>query len=463
MVIPAANASDASNLPLSSESEVDGDAVLADLERSRRHEELRQKMLVRKIEEKRQQVLGMRLKRETENEANERKLMEREEKSIRLQLKFLRRRSKEGKIRQMTADQRREERERLAMAREERHARIHNKVLARQLTKKRQLLATASTTTSESGSQDVSSRRGSDVRQHSSATKACKAACGSKGADSDDDGDMSFLDINFTIPSSMKYFRANTDGNARRDFNVADQFQYFIDCTAHLPMQRPMKSYNPYKLRGEAFVPLWVVASNDRLRHAVEAKLARSGPDVPMRPFLYPSAMSAEDMLSSCIYCLSLGLLGQTTGMVITCPAPNVPDREEFFVRNYGYAEVYLTRIKDVLGRGAKGLKRFAEGLKVAFVVPVPREDVRLCEEWLRNCFRRLNYIMLWSKDGKAQNQETIAFAPDLNTTMLCIYAALAVFFPCGAAHRVQAEGARARRREQEVEAEPASSKRQRF
>ncbi|KAG7375445.1 hypothetical protein PHYBOEH_002533 [Phytophthora boehmeriae] len=165
-------------------------------------------------------------------------------------------------------------------------------------------------------------------------------------------------------------------------------------------MQRPMKAYSPHRLRGEAFVPLWIVASNDRLRDAVEAKLARSGPEVSVGPFLYPDDMSAEDMLSSCIYCLSLGLLGQTTGMVISCPAPNVPDREEYFVRNYGYAKVYLTRQREVMGRGAKGFKKHSDALTMEFVVPVPREDVELCEKWLRNLFTRLNYIMLWLKNG---------------------------------------------------------------
>lgn len=144
-----------------------------------------------------------------QSEANERKLMEREEKAVRLQLKILRRRSKEGKIRQVTADQRREERERLAMVREERHVRLHIKFCARQQIKKRQQLGTASTTTSESESQPPStssSRKEGHTRQKPSATKRITKSRAKNGGNlsSDDDGDMLFLDIDFTIPVSMK-------------------------------------------------------------------------------------------------------------------------------------------------------------------------------------------------------------------------------------------------------------------
>jgi hypothetical protein len=136
--------------------------------------------------------------------------MEREEKAIRLQLKILRRRSKEGQIRQVTVDQRREERERLAMAREERHARLHIKFCARQLSKRRQQLATASTTAEETESQPPStssSRHEGHTRRRSSVAKSRKSTAMSKNgsdASSEDDGDMSFLDIDFTIPDSMK-------------------------------------------------------------------------------------------------------------------------------------------------------------------------------------------------------------------------------------------------------------------
>ncbi|KAG7386175.1 hypothetical protein PHYBOEH_008775 [Phytophthora boehmeriae] len=212
---------------------------------------------------------------------------------------------------------------------------------------------------------------------------------------------LSHGSLPFIRLSTLKeYFRSNTDGNARRNFNVVDQFQYFIDCSDSLPMQRPMKSYHAHRLKREAFVPLWVVASNDRLRKAVEAKLARSGPIVPVSPFLYPDAMSDSDLLSSCIYYLSLGLLGQVTDMFISYPAPNVPGHEEYFVRNYGAAEVYLDRRNEMMDWGAKGFKLHSEAPKMAFVTPVPKEDVELCEEWLRNLFTRLNYIMLWLKNG---------------------------------------------------------------
>lgn len=122
---------------------------------------------------------------------------------MRLQLKILRRRSKEGKIRQVTADQRREERERLAMAREERHIRLHIKFCARQQHKKRQQLAAAS---SESESQPPSTSSSSREDRQPSAAKSRKTKSGSKKGDvsSDDGGDMSFLDIDFKIPASMK-------------------------------------------------------------------------------------------------------------------------------------------------------------------------------------------------------------------------------------------------------------------
>ncbi|KAG6619256.1 integrator complex [Phytophthora cinnamomi] len=175
-------------------------------ERLRRQEELKQKLQVRRNQEKRQQEYELKLKREAENEASERKLMEREEKAVRLQLKILRRRSKEGKTRQVTADQRREERERLAMAREERHVRLHIKFCARQQNKKRQHLAAASSESESQPPSSSSSRREGHMRKKSSATKSRKTTTGSKKGDasSDDDGDMSFLDIDFTIPASMK-------------------------------------------------------------------------------------------------------------------------------------------------------------------------------------------------------------------------------------------------------------------
>eukprot|EP00644_Phytophthora_capsici_P006177 jgi/Phyca11/116993/e_gw1.32.157.1 len=173
-------------------------------ERLRRQEELKQKLQVRRNQERRQQESELKLKREAENESNERKLMEREEKAVRLQLKILRRRSREGRIRQVTADQRREERERLAMTREERHVRLHMKFCARQHAKKRQQLAA---TASETESQPPSTSSSRHERQRSSAPRTRKSKSTSKKThhvSSDDDGDMSFLDINFTIPSSMK-------------------------------------------------------------------------------------------------------------------------------------------------------------------------------------------------------------------------------------------------------------------
>ncbi|GMF14951.1 unnamed protein product [Phytophthora lilii] len=154
-------------------------------ERIRRQEELKQKLQSRRNQEKRQQKLELKLKGEAE-------------------LKILRRRSKEGKIRQVSADQRREERERIAMTREERHIRLHIKFCSRQVSKKRQQLATASTTASESESQPSSTKQ---TRRDSSIAKARKTTSRSKredGASSDDDGDMSFLDIDFTIPAAMK-------------------------------------------------------------------------------------------------------------------------------------------------------------------------------------------------------------------------------------------------------------------
>ncbi|KAL4099646.1 hypothetical protein PRIC1_007446 [Phytophthora ramorum] len=218
VVIPSVK-SNSSDLA-TNEIEVEEDASALEMEeRLHRHEEFKQKLQLRRNQEKRQQEHELKLKREAETEANERKLMEREEKAIRLQLKILRRRSKEGKIRQVTADQRREERERLAMAREERHVRLHIKFCARQ-NKKRQQLATASTNASESDSRppstSTSSRREGHARRKSPATKPCKMTTKSKSggdASSEDDGDMSFLDIDFAIPASMKSRQHIQGGN----------------------------------------------------------------------------------------------------------------------------------------------------------------------------------------------------------------------------------------------------------
>ncbi|KAE9036211.1 hypothetical protein PR002_g7196 [Phytophthora rubi] len=186
-------------------------------ERLRRQEELKQKLQLRRNQEKRQLEYESKLKREVESEASERKLMEREEKAVRLQLKILRRRSKEGKIRQVTADQRREERERLAMTREERHVRLHIKFCARQQNKKRQQLATASSESESQPPSTSSSRREGHARRKSSATKARKTTTGSKKGDasSDEDGDMSFLDIDFTIPASMKSRKQPGNGSSK--------------------------------------------------------------------------------------------------------------------------------------------------------------------------------------------------------------------------------------------------------
>ncbi|KAE8906130.1 hypothetical protein PF003_g9777 [Phytophthora fragariae] len=160
---------------------------------------------------------GIKQRSSFSSEASERKLMEREEKAVRLQLKILRRRSKEGKIRKVTADQRREERERLAMTREERHVRLHIKFCARQQNKKRQQLATASSESESQPPSTSSSRREGHARRKSSATKARKTTTGSKKGDasSDEDGDMSFLDIDFTIPASMKSRKQPGNGSSK--------------------------------------------------------------------------------------------------------------------------------------------------------------------------------------------------------------------------------------------------------
>ncbi|ETI34317.1 hypothetical protein L914_18419 [Phytophthora nicotianae] len=202
VVIPSAK-SDVDGLSSNEVGEIGSE--LETEERLRRQEELKQKLQLRRAQEKRQQELELKLKREAENEENERRLMEREEKAVRLQLRILRRRAREGKIRQATADQRREERERLAMAREERHIRLHIKFCARQKTKRRQIAATTSESESQPPSTSSSQRELLSHRK-SSAAKSRKTKSASKKEDvsSEDDGDMSFLDINFTIPLSMK-------------------------------------------------------------------------------------------------------------------------------------------------------------------------------------------------------------------------------------------------------------------
>ncbi|POM79749.1 Hypothetical protein PHPALM_2509 [Phytophthora palmivora] len=76
--------------PCASTADVEEDAILAEMEeRLRRQAELKQKLQVRRKHEKRQQEYELKLKREAESEANERKLMEREEKALRLLLKHL--------------------------------------------------------------------------------------------------------------------------------------------------------------------------------------------------------------------------------------------------------------------------------------------------------------------------------------------------------------------------------------
>lgn len=50
--------------------------------------------------------------------------MEREDRAMRLYVKLLQRRSKEGRVKRQSAEQQREERERIVMAREERHTRL---------------------------------------------------------------------------------------------------------------------------------------------------------------------------------------------------------------------------------------------------------------------------------------------------------------------------------------------------
>ncbi|OWZ19891.1 putative mitochondrial protein [Phytophthora megakarya] len=198
--------------PLSATMVEENPSVVDTEERLRRQEELKQKLQLRRIQEKRQQEHKLRLKREIESEANEQKLMEREEKAMRLQLKILRRRSREGKIRQVTADQRREERERLRMAREERHTRLHMKLCARKRRQKR----TISTATSDLESQPpsiASSRYEGHTHRNPSATKSLKTTPRSrKRGDASSDEDMSFLDIDFTMPASMR-FRTRPGGN----------------------------------------------------------------------------------------------------------------------------------------------------------------------------------------------------------------------------------------------------------
>jgi len=59
-----------------------------------------------------------------QREESERVMMEREDRAMRLYVKLLQRRSREGRVRRQSAEQQREERERIAMAREERHTRL---------------------------------------------------------------------------------------------------------------------------------------------------------------------------------------------------------------------------------------------------------------------------------------------------------------------------------------------------
>lgn len=140
-----------------------------------------------------------------QNEASERKLMEREEKLARLLLKVLHRRSKEVKIKKQTAEQHREERERIAMAREERHTRLLIKLATRQALWKKQHFAapassTAAATTSPSTRIQANKSR-SELPSH-----------GSSKPEKEDDDDMSFLDIDFKIPDSMHTRKASKIG-----------------------------------------------------------------------------------------------------------------------------------------------------------------------------------------------------------------------------------------------------------
>ncbi|CEG38960.1 integrator complex [Plasmopara halstedii] len=167
-------------------------------ERIRQKEDLKQKLTTRRNAEKRRQAHYLKLQSFVEHEANERRLMEREEKLVRLQHKVLRRRSREGKIRQLTHHQRQEERERLAMVREERHQRLHLKFCARQRLKKRQQLAMAPTTFRELELQPPTTSKRYEKNMRSNSRQTVK-----KSHESRDDNVNKLSSLNI-IPTSMK-------------------------------------------------------------------------------------------------------------------------------------------------------------------------------------------------------------------------------------------------------------------
>ncbi|TMW55912.1 hypothetical protein Poli38472_008560 [Pythium oligandrum] len=101
------------------------------LSRQQREEELKKKLLTRRIQERRRLELVMKARHDEEHEAMERKLMEREEKLVRLHLKTTHRRHHEQRLKRQTLEQQREERERMEMMREERLMRLHRKFLLR--------------------------------------------------------------------------------------------------------------------------------------------------------------------------------------------------------------------------------------------------------------------------------------------------------------------------------------------
>lgn len=130
-----------------------------------------------------------------QNEAAERKLMEREEKMVRLLLKVQHRRSKEAHIQKQSAEQQREERERIAMTREERQRRLHMKLHARQNAAKKAQLSAPTTQTQHNRVEVL------PIRISAETNKRVKH---DEERDLQDD-DMSFLNIDFKVPHSMQH------------------------------------------------------------------------------------------------------------------------------------------------------------------------------------------------------------------------------------------------------------------
>ncbi|DBA04836.1 TPA: hypothetical protein N0F65_004473 [Lagenidium giganteum] len=174
-------------------------------DKQRREEELKLKLIVRKFQEKKRVEQELRMKRDLELETIERKLLEKEEKLMRLHAKLHHRRQSEIKAKKHTLDNEREERERFIMAREERLMRLHIKALVRAAATEKKNKHMAECQASDNTKHVLSHGGGSgDALKRSEKRKREVRGESERGQPASDEDDLSFLDIDFKIPASMR-------------------------------------------------------------------------------------------------------------------------------------------------------------------------------------------------------------------------------------------------------------------